>query len=68
MKVKKKNEQAGLKLSIHKSKITSWQIEGVKTEAVTDFIFPWAPKSLRIVTAAMKLEDTCSLEEKLSQT
>ena len=47
--------------------ITSWQIAGVKVETVktvTDFIF-WAPKSLQMVTAAMKLKDTCSLEEKL---
>ena len=67
---KEESEKTSLKLNIPKtkimaSKITSWQIEGVKTEAVTDFIFPWAPKSLRIVTAAMKLEDTCSLEGKL---
>ena len=71
MKVKEESEKVDLKLNIQKTKImacrpiTAWQIEGVKTEAVTDFIFPWAPKSLRIVTAAMKLEDTCSLEEKL---
>ena len=44
--------------------ITSWQIEGETVETVTDFIF-WAPKSLQMVTAAMKLKDTCSLEEKL---
>ena len=44
--------------------ITSWQIEGEKTETVTDFLF-LAPKSLRMVTAAMKLKDNCSLEEKL---
>ena len=46
------------------SPITSWQIEKEKVEAVTDFIF-WAPKSLQMVTAAMKLKDACSLEEKL---
>ena len=46
------------------SPITSWQIIGETTEAVRDFIF-WAPKSLQVVTAAMKLKDTCSLEEKL---
>ena len=44
--------------------ITSWQTEGEKVEAVTDFIF-WAPKSLWMVSAAMKLKDACSLEEKL---
>ena len=44
--------------------ITSWQIEGEKEEAVTDFIF-WDPKSLQMVTAAMKLKDTCYLEGKL---
>ena len=44
--------------------ITSWQIDGERMETMTDFIF-WAPKSLQMVTAAMKLEDTCSLEEKL---
>ena len=44
--------------------ITSWQIDGETMETVTDFIF-WAPKSLQMVTAAMKLKDTCSLEEKL---
>ena len=63
-------KKTGLELNIPKtkivaSKITSWQIEGEKAEAVTDFIFPWAPKLLCIVTAAMKLEDTCSLEGKL---
>ena len=45
--------------------ITSWQIEEEKVEAVTDFIFSWAPKSLQMVTAAMKFKDVCSLEEKL---
>ena len=45
--------------------ITSWQIEGQKVEAVTDFILGVAPKSLLTVTIAMKLKDTCSLEEKL---
>ena len=70
MKVKEESEKAGLKLSIQKSKImafspiTSWQIDG---ETVSDFIF-WALKSLQMVTAAMKLKDTCSLEEKLWQT
>ena len=62
-----KSEKVGLKLNIQKTKImasspiTSWQIDG---ETVTDLIF-WAPKSLQMVTAAMKLKDTCSLEEKL---
>ena len=67
MKVKEESEKVGLKLNIQKTKImasgpiTSWQIDG---ETVTDFILG-APKSLQIVTAAMKLEDACSLEEKL---
>ena len=69
MKVKK-SEKPGLKLSIQKMKImasdpiTSWQIEEKAMETVTDFLF-WAPKSLQMVTVAMKLKDTCSLEEKL---
>ena len=67
MKVKEENEKVDLKLNIQKTKITSfgpitsWQIDG---ETVADFIF-WAPKSLQMVTAAMKLKDTCSLEGKL---
>ena len=67
MKVKEKSEKAGLKLNIQKTKImasspiTSGQIDG---ETATDFI-SWAPKSLQVVTAAMKLKDACSLEEKL---
>ena len=70
MRVKEESEKAGLKLNIQKMKITasgpitSWQTEGGKVEAVTDFIF-WAPKSLWMVTATMKLKDSCSLEEKL---
>ena len=66
MKVKEESEKVGLKLNIQKTKImasghiTSWQIDG---ETVRDFIF-WAPKSLQMVTAAMKLKDYCSLEEK----
>ena len=70
MKVKEESEKAGLKLSIQKTKImasgliTSWQIGGETMETVTDFIF-WTPKSLQMVTAAMKLKDTCSLDEKL---
>jgi len=69
MKVKEESEKAGLKLSIRKTKImasgpiTSWQIDGEILETVT--LFSWAPKSLQIVTAAMKLKDTCFLEEKL---
>ena len=70
MKVKEESEKPGLKLNIQKTKImasgliTSWQIYGETMETVTDFIF-WAPKSLQMVTAAMKLKDACSLEEKL---
>ena len=70
MKVKEESEKVGLKLNIQKMKImafgpiTSWQIAGETMETVTDFIF-WAPKSLQMVTAAMKLKDACSLEEKL---
>ena len=68
MKVKEESEKFGLKLNIQKSKImtyspiTSWQID---RETVTDFILRGAPKSLQVVTAAMKLKDACSLEEKL---
>ena len=71
MKVKEKSEKVGLKLSIQKTKImasgpiTSWQIGGETMETVRDFIFRGAPKSVQMVTAAMKLKDTCSLEEKL---
>ena len=68
MKVKEESEKVALKLNIHKIKasgpITSWQIDGETMETVTDFIF-WAPKSLQMVTAVMKLKDPCSLEEKL---
>ena len=73
MKVKEESEKAGFKVNIQKTKImasdpiTSWQIEGDKVEAKTDFI-SWAPKSLWTVTAAMTLKDPCSLEEKLRQT
>ena len=65
MKVKEESEKVGLKLNIHKTKImasspiTSWQIDGETMGTVRDFIF-WAPKSLQMVTAAMKLKDTCS--------
>ena len=67
MKVKEESEKAGLKFNIQKTKImasgpiTSWEIDG---ETVTDFILG-APKSLQMVTEAMKLDDSCSLEEKL---
>ena len=70
MKVKEESEKAGLKLNIQKTKImasgpiTSWQIDGETMETVADFILS-APKSLQMVTAAMKLKDVCSLEEKL---
>ena len=70
MKVKEESEKVGLTLNIQKTKIkpsgpiTSWQIDGETVETVTDFIF-WAPKSLQMVTAAAKLKDACSLEEKL---
>ena len=70
MKVKEESEQVGLKLNIQKTKImasgliTSWQIDGETVETVSDFIF-WVPKSLQMVTAAMKLKDACSLEENL---
>ena len=70
MKVKEESKKVGLKLSIQKIKImtsgpiTSWQTDGETMEIATDFIF-WAPKSLQLVTAAMKLKDACSLEEKL---
>ena len=70
MKVKEESENAGLKLNIQKTKIqasapiTSWQIDGQTVETVADFIF-WAPKSLQMVTVAMKLKDACSLEERL---
>ena len=64
--MKEEIEKAGLKLNIQKTKImasgpiTSWQIDWETMETVTDFIF-WAPKSLQMVTAAMKLKDVCSL-------
>ena len=71
MKVEEESEKAGLKLNIQKSKImasgpiTSWQIDGETVETVADFFWGGPPKSLQMVTAAMKLKDTCSLEEKL---
>ena len=68
VEVKEESEIAGLKLNIQKMKIrasgfiTSWQIDGETMETVTDFIF-WAPKSLDMVTEAMKLKEACSLEK-----
>ena len=70
MKVKEKSEKAGLKLNIQKTKtmasnpITSWEIDRETVETVSDFIF-WAPKSLQMVIAAMKLKEAYSLEGKL---
>ena len=71
MKVKEESEKVGLKFNIQKTKImasspiTSWQIDGKTVETVTDFILGGVPKSLQMVTAAMKLKDVCSLEEKI---
>ena len=73
MKVKEESKKVGLKLNIQKMKImasgpiTSWEIDGETVETVSDLFFE-APKSLQMVTAAMKLKDTYSLEEKLSPT
>ena len=70
MKVKEESEKVGLKLNIQKTKImasgpiTSWEIDGQRVKTVSDCIF-LAPKSLQMVTAAMKLKDVYSLEEKL---
>ena len=70
MKLKEESEKVGLKFNIQKTKIvasgpiTSRERDGETMETVTDFIF-WVPKSLQMVTATMKLKDTCSLEEKL---
>ena len=70
MKMKEESEKPGLKLNVHKinimasGSITSWQLDAQKVEIVTDFIF-LAPKSLQIMTAAMKLKDSCSFKEKL---
>ena len=70
MKVKEESEKVGLKLIIQKMKImesgpiTSWEIDGETVETVSDFTF-WASKSLQMVTAAMKLKNAYSLEEKL---
>ena len=69
MKVKEESEKAGLKLNMQRTKImasspiTSWQIDGGTVE--TETLFWGAPKSLQMVTTAMKLKDTCPLEEKL---
>ena len=71
MNVKEESEKIGLKLNIQKTKImasgpiTSWEINGETMETVTDFLFSWAPKSLKMVTAAMKLKDAYPLEGKL---
>ena len=70
MKLKEESEKVGLKLNTEKTKImasgpiTSWEIDGETVETVRDCIFGGAPKSLQMVTAAMKLKDSCSLEEK----
>ena len=70
MRMKEESEKVGLKLNIQKTKImasgpiTSWEIDGETGETVSDFIF-WAPKSLQMVTAAMKLKDAYSLDGKL---
>ena len=70
IKVKEESEKVGLKLNIQKTKImvsspiTSWEIDGETMETVRNFNF-WTPKSLQMVTAAMKLKDACSSEEKL---
>ena len=72
IKVKEESEKIGLKFNIQKTKImasgpiTSWQIDGETVETVTDLL-SWAPKSLKIVIAAMKLKDACSLEENYDQ-
>ena len=71
LKVKEESEEVVLKLNIQKTKImasgsiTPWQIDGETVETVSDFIFFWAPKSLQMVTAAIKLKGACFLEEKL---
>ena len=69
MKVREESEKVGLKLNIQKTKImasdlSSWQTDGETMETVTDFI-SWAPKSLQMMTAAMKLKDACFLQKKL---
>ena len=70
LRMKEESEKVCLKLNIQKTKtmasgpITSWEIDEERVETVAEFIF-WAPESLQMVTAAMKLKDSCSLEEKL---
>ena len=70
MKVKEESERAGLRLNFQKTKImasspiSSWEIDGETVETMADFTF-WPPKSLQMVTAAIKLKDPCSLERKL---
>ena len=72
MKMKEESEKVGLKLNIQKTKImasgpiTSWEIDGKTMQTVTDFIFLSSKKPLQMMTAAMKLKDTCSLKEKLT--
>ena len=74
MKVKEESEKAGLTLNIQKTNIvafgpiTSWQTDGETMEKQWQTLFPWAPKSLQMVTAAMKLKEACSLEWKIWQT
>ena len=74
MKVKEESEKVGLKLNIQKTNIMasgpiiSSEVDGETVETVSDSLFSWAPKSLQMVTAAMKLKDTYSLEEKLLST
>ena len=74
MKVKEESEKVGLKLNIQKTNImasgpiTSWPIDGETVETVADFILGGSKKSLQMVTAAMKLKHTCSLEERLGLT
>ena len=71
MKVKEESEKVGLKLNIQKTKImasspiTSWEIDGETVETESDFLSFWAPESLQMMTAAMKLKDAYSLEGKL---
>ena len=71
MKVKEESEKVGFKLNIQKTNImasgpiTSWQIDGETVEKQCQTLFFWAPKSLQMVTVAMKLQDACSLEGKL---
>ena len=71
MQMKEESEKAVIKFNIQKTKImasgpiTSWQVDRETLETVRDFLFSWALKSLQVMTAAMKLKGTCSLEEKL---